>query len=192
VTLLAVGVLCWLSSRLAARTENHAYSTGAMPPTSVHVTAGRTYHLAYPGGVAALEGQGIDPGSLQCQWSQAGGSRHTLSLVTEPPTTLARNVVASFQADTTGAIHVACDALGAMFVDDADDAKGDPSGWFLLVATLLLTAGVPLTLSGLRGAGPASAGPAGEDEEIERLVDVVRGRAAELEVRDTDGRHVGQ
>ena len=186
VLLLVLGVLCWLASRLASGTENHAYSSSAVAPNSVHVTSGRTYELSYPGGVAALAGQGIDPGSLVCDWSLRGGVRQSLPLVVEGTNTLRRNVVGEFTADTTGDIHIACNGLGAMFVDDADHAPGDPSGWLLLLATVALVLGVPLALSGLRSARRASR-TAGEDDDIERLVGIVRGRATDIEVRDADG-----
>ena len=81
-----------------------------------------------------------------------------------------------------------------VFVDDADDAETDLSGLWLVLATAALVIGLPMMLSVLRRparADPASAGSAGEDDEIEGLVDRARRRADDREVVDPDPGDVG-
>jgi hypothetical protein len=185
--LIVLGVLAWGGYRLAAGTENHAYSPNPVPPASVLVSRGHTYDLAYPGGVDALSAQGIDTQSLQCQWSPAGGPKQALAVMALGSGSTARNTVATFVAPASGPIHVACDGIGAMFVDDARDAGSDRSGWFLIAASVALTLGLPLALSAVRSRRLASGRLAREDDEIERLVDVVHRRVDDGEVVDADG-----
>lgn len=211
--LVVLGLTAYVAYRLAAGTENHVYSPGSVPPHTVHVTANGTYQLSYPGGVAALAEQGIDVRSLQCDWMTPGGAKQALPVNPYDPTTLSRNAVASFQAGVTGDIHVSCDGLGAMYVEDADGSSGDASGWFLLLSTVTLVFGVALALSRLHvGRRPRtthvghvavtrsgrelpeafSIWSSGEDDEVERLVRIVHERAEDGEVGDTDGDDVGR
>jgi hypothetical protein len=200
--LVVLGITGYVAYRLAAGTESHVFSPGAVPPHTVHVTANHNYQLSYPGGVAALAEQGVDLNSLQCDWMVPGSARQSLPVVPFDGSTEARNAVASFQAVVTGDIHVSCDGLGAMFVDGADNASGDVSGWYLLLSTLALTLGVPLAMSRMRLAArrraeeeeqededyePLSVWLAGEDDEVERLVRIVHERAEDDEIGDADG-----
>jgi hypothetical protein len=191
VLLVILGGVCWAGFRALSGSENHAYSPGSVPPHTVRVTAGHTYELAYPGGVAALAGQGVDPASLQCQWSQRGSStRQALAVDGADPTTVERNAVGQFLAPVSGAIHIACDSLGTMFVDDADDSHADSAGWLLAAATIALTIGVPLALSALRGRRLPPR-PSSEDDEIERFVQALHASASDDEVARRDTGDVG-
>jgi hypothetical protein len=199
VLLVVLGIALWLGYRVFAGTESHAYSPNAVPPDTVRVTANRTYELGYSGGVRGLADQGLNPASLSCIWTRPGASAPSaLAVDGYSPDSLSRNGVASFTAPTSGDIHIMCDGLGAMFVDDSDDASADPSGWLLLAATIVLTLGAALTMAVLRATprgGEAAAEPphhatwtAGEDDEVARLVRIVHDRAAEDDRADEDGR----
>lgn len=190
VLLVVLGIALWLGYRVFAGAENHAYSPNAVPPDTVRLTANHTYELGYPGGVRGLADQGLSSASLSCVWTRPGASApNALAVDGYSPDSLSRNGVASFTAPTTGDIHVMCDGLGAMFVDDSEDATADPSGWLLLAATIVLTLGAALTMAVLRatprGGEPAAEAPyhatwaAGEDDEVARLVRIVHERAAE-------------
>jgi hypothetical protein len=186
--LLLIGAVCCVGYRVSSGAEHAVYSPNAVPPTSVHVTANHTYALSYPGGAGALDAQGLSAQDLQCEWSQPGGTRMTLPVVGED-SSASRNAVATFQATVTGSIHVACDGLGAMWIDDADSAGTGWSAWFVLFAILTLVPGVGLSLSALRR-GPRAVDsdrPYGRDDEVERLVRMVHLRAEDDEVVDGDG-----
>jgi hypothetical protein len=173
--------------RIVSGTEHHAFSPGAVAPNTVHVTAGKNYLLAAPGGVKDLQGRGVDVATPQCEWSVGGGGSQALTVTAAGTGTKATNVVGTFIAPYTGNLHVDCLGWGPMFVDNADNASGDTAGWLLLLATLTLTVGVALALATLRAATAASRRVPREDDEIERLVHVVHSRAADDEVGGGDG-----
>jgi len=200
VLLIVLGIGLWAAYRLMAGTENHVFSPNAIPPDFSTVTANQSYKLSYPGGVRALADQGLDARVLSCTWSSPSapssptGVKQSLDVEGYNPGTRSRNEVAVFTGPTTGPIHVLCDGLGAMFIEDADDVARDPAGWFLVASTIVLTFGVALTMRVLRGApravedesdvpAPAPNPPrvAGEDDEVQRLVRLVRDRAADDE-----------
>lgn len=190
VVLLLLGIALAGLSRVVAGTEHHSFAPGAVPPSSVRVTSGQQYLLSVPGGVDALQARGTDPSTLRCQWSSAGGAVKTLDIQPGGADTKATNAIATFTAPLTGAIHVDCTGWGAVFVDDADNASGDLAGLLLLLCIVAFTLGAGLGLSALRShlARPEadSAGPAGDDDEVERFVYLVHVRSEDDEVGDTD------
>ncbi len=154
VALLA-GVVCLGLWRLTGATEKQPYTPDAQPPRSVMVTQGQAYSIAVPGGVPALlaagvpvtTGQNAQSPDLECDWASGGGAAESLKVTPESTSTKATNVVGSFAAPITGRITVNCQHWGTVFVPDADDASGDPSGWFLLASTVLLFAGGAAAMS---------------------------------------------
>jgi hypothetical protein len=84
---------------------------------------------------------------LECAWNSAGFAAQPLRTTPESSDTKATDVIGSFVAPVTGRIHVDCQHWGSVFVPDADDASGDPSGWLLLLASLLLLVGGGTALS---------------------------------------------
>jgi hypothetical protein len=172
--------------RIVSGTEHHAYSPGAVAPSTVHLTAGKNYMLSAPGGVKDLLARGVDVGTPQCEWSVGGGGSQALTVTAAGASTKATNVVGTFAAPYSGNLHVDCLGWGPMFVDDADNTAADNAGWLLLLTTVTLTAGVVLGLSTLRAAAGRSERAPSEDDEIERLVHAVHVRADD-EVPGTDG-----
>jgi hypothetical protein len=188
ILLLLIGIVLAGLSRIASGGERHAYASGAVPPSSVHVTAGETYLLSVPGGVRALQDHGLDPSSLTCQWSRQGGTSQSLKVQLYGAGSKATDAIGTFSGPVTGQVYVTCTGWGAMFVDDADDASGDRAGLLLVLCVVALTLGATLGLSALRGLelGGGSAGTAGEGDEIERLVHLVRVRSEDGEVGGGD------
>jgi len=180
--------------RVVSGTEHQSYSAGAVPPASSHVTAGKTYELAVPGGVATLKRNGANVTSPQCEWSLPGSGSQLLQATAGGADTKAINVVATFVSPVTGNIRVDCSGWGAMYIDDADNTPADTAGWFLLLAVLSLAVGAGLGVSALRMAGEDPAlslrRSVRDDDEIERLVHVVHVRSQEREVVDPNGRDV--
>ncbi|TAM87397.1 MAG: hypothetical protein EPN43_09355 [Jatrophihabitans sp.] len=185
-TLLVLGLACAGGYRLAAAGESAAYA-GHAAPTAVTVRQGGSYLLAVPGGVAALQRAGVDPGRLQCQWSAPDTGEQLLDVSALGSSTRATDAIASFTAGYSGPIRVSCLGWGAVYVAGADGAPTDYAGVLLVLATIALTAGAPLALSGLRA---ASRRPPRQHEEVERLVDVVRAGAGDDEVAGGDRRDV--
>ncbi len=175
--LLLAGLLCWGLFRVISGTEHHAYSAGAVPPVHIRVTATNQYTLSVPGGVAALKRRNVALKQAQCAWSTNGSALQALPVSTDP-NTKATEVVGTFIAPITGDIHIECSGWGPVFVDDANNATGDPAGYFLVLAMITLTLGVGFGLSALRTstAGRPSRA-AREYDEIEGAVhlgDVLR------------------
>jgi hypothetical protein len=189
--LLVSGLIFAALFRIVSGTEHHAYSSGAVPPASAHLTAGNTYLLSVPGGVHALQKRGVDVTTAQCSWSVGGSASQALTATAAGASTKATNAVASFIAPYTGDIHVDCSGWGAMYIDDADDTPADTAGWFLVLATVALTLGAGLAVSAARTAWNRAAGSAGgapgEDDEVERLVHAVHVRSHDGEVGGGDG-----
>ncbi len=173
--------------RIVSGTEHHSFSPGATAPNTVHVTAGKNYLLARPGGVKDLHARGVDVANPQCEWSVGGAGSQALTVTAAGTATKATNAVGTFVAPYTGDLHIDCLGWGPMFVDDADDAARDNAGWLLLLTTITLTAGVVLALATLREAAGRSERAPSEDDEIERLVHVVHDRVADDEVPGVDG-----
>lgn len=176
IALLILGLACAALFRVLAGTEHHSYSSGAVAPQTWHLTQGKVYQLAVPGGVRALERRGIDVTAPRCTYAPTGAPVRSLSVTAEGSGTKATNVLATFVAPESGDIHVDCLGWGALFIDDADSATADLSGWMLVASVLALTGGFGLGVSALRSAGGDPDGQRG-DEEIDRLVHLVHVRA---------------
>jgi len=199
VVLLLIGLAALGGWRLFSGAESQPFANGATPPATVHVTQNRTYSLAVPGGLPAMERAGVpttpsnagDQLSLECAWSIGGTAAQSLTVTPEHVGTKAETTVAHFIAPATGDMRITCAHWGAMYVPDSDDRSGDPSGWMLVLATITLTLGGALALSGVYSAVAArSAGTPGDDGEVERFVHLVKVRSEDGEVRDADGRDV--
>jgi hypothetical protein len=155
VVALLAGLVCLGLWRVVGGMEKQPYAPGAQPRRSVTVTAGHSYTIAVPGGVPALLAAGVPVSTgdnqqqspdLQCTWS-TGGAPQVLRVTPENTETKATEVVGSFLAPVSGRLTVDCQHWGTVFVPDADDAPGDPSGWFLLASTVLLAAGGAAAMS---------------------------------------------
>lgn len=188
--LIVAGLVLGALSRVFSATEHHAFSAGAVSPNSAHVTLGKTYGLSTPGGVRALDAQGIDVSSAQCEWSADGSAKQALPAAAGGSSSKATNVVATFVAPYSGEIHVDCLGWGPMFLDNADDASADPAGWLVLLVSIALTAGVALALSVLRRTGRDSQRAAREDHEVERLVHAVHVGSDDAEIPGAYGSDV--
>jgi hypothetical protein len=199
--LTLAGLALWVLYRVQAGGEAHSFTPDAVAPRTVHITQSHTYHLSIPGGVKAELALGIDSSVLQCAIAPAGGATDGLAITAEDAGSKATNQIASFIAPFTGTAHIYCTSLPPIFVDDADDAAADVSGWWLVLATICLTIGLPMLLSVLRRGPRGSAGSTargsgsdrtpGEDDEIESLVQRARRRADDREVGDLDAPDIG-
>jgi hypothetical protein len=189
--------------RVLDGSEDLPFADSATPPNSVQVTLDHTYSLAVPGGVRAMLAHGVPAASssagqlisLQCTWTSPGraGGGQALAVSAENVGTKAENTVGQFVAPIGGAIHVDCDGWGAMFIPDSDDRPLDLAGWALLVAVLSLSVGAALGLSELRRAWQRSheSRPAGDDDEVERFVDITPFVGGDREILGGDRGDVG-
>jgi hypothetical protein len=150
VLLVLLGLAFWALYALESASERHAYAHGGAPRTYVQVQARHRYWLAIPGGVPSEAAADVQPGSLRCTAAAAGQAPGALAVSAEQIGTKATDQIGSFVAGFSGSVHIACDGLGTVFVDDAADASFDWAGTWLILAVVALTVGVPLTLSGLR------------------------------------------
>jgi hypothetical protein len=193
-SLLLVGALCWALWSLMSGTQHHSYDAGKKPRYPVHLTAGNAYILSAHGGVQALLNRGVDVTAPRCEWSVAGSAPQALTVSPLTVDEKGTNAVATFVGPFTGDLTIDCPAWGDVFVDDADNAKPDIAGWFLVAAVVALTLGVGLGLSAWRSALAARSaeGPMGDDDEIETLVDGPRVRRRDHEVGRDDGDDVLQ
>ena len=155
VGLILIGLLSLGLWRVISGSEHQAFAIGATPAESYPVHEGDTYSLAVPGGVSALlkhgipkvSGQNGDTVGLTCSWSVNGSGSQALSTTPESVDTKAVTTVASFAAPVSGNMTVTCNGWGRMFIPDAASGASDPSGWFLVLSILTLTAGASLGLS---------------------------------------------
>ncbi len=162
VVALLLGLALIGAWRVIGGSQDLPFDNGATPPSSAHVTAGKTYSLAVPGGVPAMLARGVPTRvldsqtviNLQCTWSTAGATQafndQPLSVSPEAVGTKAETTVAHFVAPHTGQLRVFCSGWGAMFVPDSDDRTHDWAGLALLLATILLTIGAAFALAELR------------------------------------------
>jgi hypothetical protein len=183
VVALLLGLALVGAWRVISGSQDLPFDNGATPPSSVHVTADKTYSLAVPGGVAAMLARGVPTRvlnsqtviNLQCAWSTAGaaqvGNDQPLPVSPEAVGTKAETTVAHFVAPRTGQVRVFCSGWGAMFVPDSDDRAHDWAGLALLLATILLTVGAAFALVELRAVfsrpRELSDEPMREDEQVE-------------------------
>ena len=154
--LVLAGLASWALYVQTSRDEPLAYARGGKPPAYVQVAIGKTYRIAVRGGIATEAQAGITPEALSCTAARPGESPGALDLTYENTDTKATDDIASFVAAFTGRLHVECTRLGAVFVDNADDAAFDWSGVWLVLASLALVIGTPIVLSLLRSAGGGS------------------------------------
>jgi hypothetical protein len=169
--LVLAGVACWALYAVQAGREHRAYAHGGAPQRYVHLLAGHTYWLAVPGGVDHLDKVGVQVSALQCTAAAPGQTPGALSVSPQPQDSKAVDQIASFVARRTANLHIECDRVGAVFVDGAKDGF-DWSGLWLVLASLALAVGIPLTLSGRRlvPAGPPRRREADDEDDFEPSV----------------------
>ena len=171
--LVLIGLACWALYVQRSHSEPHAYSHGTNPPSHVRLVAGDTYQISIHGGVRREQQLGLDPAALQCTAARSGQVPGALRLaVVEQRDSKANDQIASFVSAISGAVQVQCTGIGAVYVDDAADAPFDWSGTWLVLASLALLIGLPLTLSVLRGttrrgAADSADRPVGEYDQVE-------------------------
>jgi hypothetical protein len=147
---MLLGIACWALSRAAVSGAGHSYAGGGTPPATVQLTRDHTYDLAIPGGVREIDRRGLDATRLSCTATGSDGVRARLVVQAEASDTKAVNQFATFSAPDTGSYAVACAGVAAVFVDDADDARADRSGYLVVAAVLALAIGLALLLAALR------------------------------------------
>ena len=166
VLLIVLGLGSWSLYVRQSGNEPHAYARAGDPPTYVQLKAGETYLISIRGGINRELALGVDPSALQCTAARPGQSRGALRLEAYEPGTKAMDAIASFASAITGSVHLECAGIGPVFVDDAEDSPFDWSGLWLVLTSIALAAGLPLTLSGLRRATAAPAEPS-ERSDVE-------------------------
>jgi hypothetical protein len=203
--LLLVGLVSWGLWRVLSGSEDLPFAKGVSPPSAAHVTRNKTYSLAVPGGIRAMEARGVplqnaNNGqviSLQCSWVPEPGETRSLSVNAENSQTKAENTVAHFQAPITGNLRVDCAGWGAMFIPDADNRSTDTSGWALVLAVITLTIGASLGLSALRTTWERAkdrqlSSGSGEEDEVQGFVDLAPSGGQYREVRRGDAGDIGE
>jgi hypothetical protein len=165
--LVAAGLGCWALYVKQTGNGGHSYDRGGSPASSVRLVAGETYTISIHGGVDREVELGLDPAALQCTAALGGQVPGALDIVAQSRDSKATNEIASFVSSIRGDVQIQCGGVGAVYVDDAEDAPFDSSGVWLVLASLALVIGLPLTLSGLRR-------PAGEARELDDVTDVDR------------------
>jgi hypothetical protein len=160
IGLIALAALFAVLYRLDNSRENHSYNAGATPPANVRLTMGKTYEISTPGGLPSLTDRGVNPASLNCNYTPVvGSSTQQLAITALGNDSRTTHAVATFTAPVSGLVHIECRALIATFIDDADNVSGDPAGFFLLLCTIALTVGAMLGLSVLYRYRTAAAVP---------------------------------
>jgi hypothetical protein len=149
--LLLAGFVSWALYAVQSGKEAHSFTSGGAPPAYVQVTPGHTYRIGIDGGVKHEAELGVQPSTLQCTAAAPGQAPGALPVTAEQNGTKAVNQIGSFVATFSGQVHIACDRVGPVYVDNASDAGYDWSGFWLVLASLGLVIGFPLTLSALRG-----------------------------------------
>lgn len=175
IVLVLVGLGAWaLYLSTSGGSARHSYDRGGHPPAYVKLLTGHSYEIAIHGGVNREVRLGLDPTALGCTVARTGAAARSLQLSAENTQTKALNTIATFVSPVSGVqVQVQCNGIGAVYVDDAEGSSFDWSGLWLVVTSIALVVGLPLALSGLRGAAvpsaavPAGAGAAGEDDQVE-------------------------
>jgi hypothetical protein len=162
------GLVCWALYVRAANTEQHSYAHGGNPPAYVRLEPGTTYGIAISGGVHREIGLGFAPGTLQCTAARAGQAPGPLEVTAETTDTKATDRIGSFVSAISGDVRVQCTGIGPVFIDNAAGASYDWSGVWIVLASVLLAIGLPLTLSGLRRTTRRVYPPAAGGFEFER------------------------
>ena len=188
VALIIATVLFAGLYRVANGVEKHSYNAGAVPPTTVVLTSGRTYEISLPGGRDALEKRGVSvtQALAQCAWTQRSGSpsEQVLDVTVVSADVRPTHAIATFVAPVSGRVHIDCAGWGAVYVDNADNAGWDYAGLFLVLTTICLTLAVALGLSALYA---RSGGTPRDRDEIEAGARPLTGHH---EVGGTDGGYV--
>ena len=152
--LVLIGLVSWALYSVAAGSENHSFRPNGAPPASVRLVEGHTYWIAIPGGVARLRASGVDPAHLSCTAAPPGQAPAALKVSpvvsAGSDDTKFINRIGSFVAGRSGSVHVECQGIGVVYIDNAADSGFDWSGLWLVLAALALVVGLPLILSGLR------------------------------------------
>jgi hypothetical protein len=167
IVVVLAGTACWALYGVQAGREHRAYTHGGAPPAYVQLNAGHTYWLSVPGGVRHLDKVGVQVSSLQCTAAEAGQTPVALSVTPQSKGTKATDEIASFFAGITGRVHIECAGTGAVFVSGGSADGFDWSGLWLILASVLLVIGIPLTLSGRRRLPSQS--PRGRRDEDDEL-----------------------
>jgi hypothetical protein len=145
---LVLGLILFAGYLVFNGGEHHSFNAGATPPTTVHVTGGKTYEISTPGGIPALLHRHLDPNAITCEYTSADGGVHQQQVSPLGSGSRTTHAVATFVAPVTGDIHLSCTGLTAgTFVDDADNSPGDPAGLLLLLSTISLGLAVPFGMS---------------------------------------------
>ncbi|MGI8666555.1 MAG: hypothetical protein ACR2N4_11070 [Jatrophihabitans sp.] len=147
VLLILIAVVLFAATRLVAGGQRHSYDPGATPPTSYRLTAGRTYQLSSPTGVASLQKDGVLT-SLACSWSTDGELLNPLTIVTTLTDDRDLRTFATVIAPATGSLRIACNRIDKVFLDDADDSGPDTSALLLLITIAVGVLGVSAAVSG--------------------------------------------
>jgi hypothetical protein len=148
VVLIALAVVFAVLYRIENASENHSYNSGGAPPVDVKITLGKQYEISAPGGMSRLIAHGGLPSALNCNYTPVDGTQtRQLDTTALPTDTRTTHAVATFTGPVSGLVRIECRALGATYIDDADNAGGDPAGLFLLLCTVLLTLGAALGMS---------------------------------------------
>jgi hypothetical protein len=155
--LVVAGLGFWALYVQQTGNGGHSYNRGGSPASSVRLLSGETYWISIHGGVDREVELGLDPPALQCTAALDGQSPGALDIVAQTRDSKATNEIASFVSSISGSVHIECEGLDAVYIDDAEDAPFDSSGAWLILASLALVIGLPLTLSGLRRASGGAA-----------------------------------
>jgi hypothetical protein len=150
LVLVLFALVLFAASRVITAGQRHAYDPGATPPAIYTLTAGKVYQLSTPGGVPKLTKSGLSLGdnSLSCTASAEDGRENPLSIQSTKNDDRDLTVFATFQAASTGPVHISCVAISKVFVDDADSASRDTAGLLVVLCTGLGVLGVIAVASG--------------------------------------------
>lgn len=152
VVILLIAMVFFAGSRLVASSQRHAYDPHAIPPPTYHLTAGKSYQLSSGETVKSLLARGsLDSNALSCTAASPDGSQDSLTIENTITDQRSLHLFANVQASRTGDVHVTCESIAQVFVDNADDAATDWSGMLVVLSTLLAVAGVALVMSGAYG-----------------------------------------
>jgi hypothetical protein len=147
VGLLLLAIVVFAGSRLVAASQRHAYDPGATPPSTYHLTAGKTYQLSSSKSVAQLKKAGV-LGNLSCAATSDGTGQQPVTVLSTMDDDRDLHMFATAKVASTGDLHVSCSAISDVFIDDADNAAPDLSAILSLLATGLGLLGVIAAASG--------------------------------------------
>ena len=150
VVLVLLAITFMGTAKLVSGAQRHAYDPHATPPATYAVTAGQDYQLSSSKGVEALDKSGAIATGAQprCVTTSEDGVQTPMQLdsVRDDPRDL--HVFASWHSTITDQVHISCNGVPAVFLDDADDSPPDYSAPLIVLATLLGAIGVVMIASG--------------------------------------------